>query len=96
MKKHHSQQLPIRLKIEMVQEVAEIIHCFQNGQRAAVDLLIEDLKSRCVHLDEKIQQDVLMFAEQVQFQFTYDQWHTITQEIQSAADHLIEDLGLQP
>ena len=95
MKKHHSSEIPIRSKLEMAKDIAEIVHCYQQGRKAAADLLLEDLKSRSVYFDTKIQQDVLMFAEQVQFQRTYDQWHTITEDIQKAADKLILDLGLR-
>jgi len=95
MKKHHSSEIPIRSKLEMAKDIAEIVHCYQQGRKAAADLLIEDLKSRSVYFDAKIQQDVLMFAEQIQFQRTYDQWHTITEDIQNSADNLISDLGLK-
>lgn len=55
--------------------------------------MLEDLKIRSIYLDEEIQQDVLMFAEQVQFQYDYDPWHKVTIDIERAADRLIEDLG---
>ena len=55
--------------------------------------LIEELKNRSIYLDEKIQGDVLVFAEAVQFQISYDPWHQITPEIERAANQLIEDLG---
>jgi hypothetical protein len=86
-------ELPIRSKREMAQDIAEIIQCLHRGQRSQSDLLIEDLKARCTLLDKTIQQDVLIFAEQVQFQYVYDPWHRVTPEVQIAADRLIEDLG---
>jgi hypothetical protein len=85
-------ELPIRSKVEMMQDIAEIIQCLHRGERSAADLLIEDLKARSIQLDEEIQQDVLMFALQVQFQYDYDPWHKITEEISEAADNLIDHL----
>lgn len=95
MKKHPSQELPIRSKIEMLENIAKIVQYLHLGKREAADILIQDLKTRAVFLDEQIQQDVLMFAEQVQFQYDYDPWHLVTKEIQKAADKLIEDLGFR-
>jgi len=91
--KHPSQELPIRSKIEMAKDIAEVIQCLHRGQRGVADLLIEDLKTRSLFMDEKTQQDVLKFAEQVAFQYDYDPWHKITKDVQKAADELIEDLG---
>ena len=90
---HLKRELPIRSKIEMVENVGKIIACLHLGQRKKADLLIEDLKARSIYLDEEIQQDVLMFSEQVHFQYDYDPWHTITPEVQKAADRLIDALG---
>jgi hypothetical protein len=96
MKKRETNELPIRAKKEMAEEIGEIIHYLHTGQRSAADLLIEDLKIRSVYLDESIQHDVLIFAEQIQFQYDYDPWHKVTGEIQTAADKLIENLGFKP
>jgi hypothetical protein len=95
MKNRPSEELPIRSKVLMAQEVGEIIQCLHRGQRSAADLMIEDLKIRSIELDEKIQQDVLMFAEQIAFQYDYDPWHKVTPDVESAANRLIEDLGFQ-
>ena len=94
MKNHPSRELPIRSKLEMAQDVAEILHCLHTGQRSALDLLVQDLKTRSIYFEDQIQQDVLVFAEQVQFQYDYDPWHKVTEDIEKAADRLIEDLGL--
>ncbi|OGN63717.1 MAG: hypothetical protein A3E80_00645 [Chlamydiae bacterium RIFCSPHIGHO2_12_FULL_49_9] len=94
MKKHPSRELPIRSKLEMAEDVAEILRCLHTGRRSALDLLLQDLKTRSIYFEEQIQQDVLVFAEQVQFQYDYDPWHKVTREIEKAADKLIEDLGL--
>jgi hypothetical protein len=96
MDKHHSRELPIRSKLAMVQDIGQIICYLHTGQRSAADLLIEDLKTRSVFMDEDIQQDVLSFSEQVCFQYDYDPWHQVTLNIQRAADKLIEDLGFTP
>jgi|SRR5271156_5543565 len=96
MGKHYSQELPIRSKIEMAKEIGQIIECLHAGRRSAADLLIEDLKARAVYMDEEIQQSVLMFAEQVQFQYDYDACHLMTAEVAHAADKLIENLGFRP
>jgi len=86
-------ELPIRSKREMISDIIEIIHCLHSGKRQQCDRFVEDLKARCSFLDEKIQQDVLMFVEQVQFQYAYDPWHKVTPDVEAAADRLIEDLG---
>lgn len=86
-------ELPIRSKVAMLHNIAKIIRHLHQGERLPADRLIEDLKTRSVFLDEQIQQDVLIFAEHVQFQYDYDPNHLITIDIQKAADKLIEDLG---
>jgi hypothetical protein len=89
-----SHELPIRAKKEMARDIANIIQCLHQGRQEKAAELIEFLKIRSVHLPEQIQQDVLAFAEQIQFQFAYDPWHKVTYDIQMAADNLLEDLGL--
>lgn len=86
-------ELPIRAKREMVGDIVEIIHYLHLGDKMNCDRYVEDLKARCSILDEQVQQDVLIFVEQVQFQYAYDPWHKVTPEIEAAADRLIEDLG---
>ncbi len=83
---------PIRSKVEMMQDILKIIQYLHLGQREKAEPLMEDLKARSALLDDQIQQDVLMFIEQVQFQYAYDPWHKITEDVQKAADRLIEDL----
>jgi hypothetical protein len=90
---HPSHELPIRSKLEMVDDIVRIIHHLHAGDRKAAEPLLDDLKIRAIYLDEKAQQDALIFAEQVYFQFDYDPWHKVTPEVQKAADRLIEDLG---
>ncbi len=71
----------------------QIIQCLHRGQRHAAEKLLDDLKLRALYLEEGIQQDVLMFAEQVFFQYDYDPYHKITSDVQRAADRLVEHLG---
>lgn len=93
MEKHPTHELLIRSKQEMLQDIAQIIHFLHTGQRSAADLLIEDLKLRSLFFDDSIQQDVLVFSEQVHFQYDYDPWHKITPDVERAADKLIHHLG---
>ena len=93
MKNH---EVPLRSRLEMAKDVAELIKCLHSGQRSAGDLLIEDLKTRSIYLEESVQQAVLMFAEQIQFQYDYDPWHQVTPEVQKAADHLLKAIGIDP
>lgn len=93
MTKHPSQELPIRSKLEMLADIVQIIRYLHEGSRPAADHLIDDLKTRAMYFDEKIQQDVLIFAESIHFQYDYDPWHKVTLDVKKAADKLIQDLG---
>ncbi|HSX13276.1 MAG TPA: hypothetical protein VLE96_02520 [Chlamydiales bacterium] len=81
-------------KLEMEEDIAKIIFHLHYGNRVLGDVFLDNLKANAVHLSSKIQQDVLMFAEQVHFQHDYDPWHKVTPEVQTAADQLISDLKL--
>ncbi len=96
MKNTHKHEIPIKSKIEMCNDIAKIIQHLHKGEQSQSEPLIKDLKVRSLFLDDTIQNDVLIFAEQVQFQYAYDPWHKVTPEVQKAADRLIEDLGFQP
>lgn len=96
MNQHPAHELPIRSKLEMVKEIAEIIHHLHHGNRFVGDRLMEDLKTRALFLDEEIQHCVLEFSEQIHFQYDYDPWHRVTVDVQKAADLLIEQLGFSP
>jgi hypothetical protein len=76
----------------MVEDVAKVVGCLHRGERRAAEDLISDLKSRALYLDEEIQQDVLMFSNQVAFQYDYDPWHKVTLDVTQAADRLIDAL----
>ena len=91
-KKH----LPIQSKKQIADGIGEVLHCLHTGQRSSADLLLEGLKSDSLYLEDPIQQDILKFAEAVQFQAVYDDWHRITPEVEQAANRLIEDLGFTP
>lgn len=93
MKENHPHEIPLRSKQAMLDDIAQIVHYLHTGQRSSADLLIEDLKTRSLSFDPQIQQDVLIFAEQVHFQYDYDPWHKVTPDVEKAADKLIHDLG---
>ncbi|PIS02219.1 MAG: hypothetical protein COT85_06720 [Chlamydiae bacterium CG10_big_fil_rev_8_21_14_0_10_42_34] len=93
MRKNHHNELPIRSKVEMLKDISLIIQYLHQGKRAEADLLISDLKTRSIFFDGDVQRDVLIFSEQVHFQYDYDPWHKVTPYVQKAADKLIEDLG---
>jgi hypothetical protein len=92
---NHHNDLPIRTKRAMAQDIAEIVHSLHAGQSKKTNALIDDLKIKSIDFDFTIQQDVLVFAEAVQFQATYDPSHPVSPEVQSAADKLLSDLGLR-
>lgn len=85
-------ELPLEAKNKMATDIAKIIRNLNNGILDKAD--IRDLKARSVHLSEEIQQDVLMFIEQVEFQHAYDPWHRVTKEVTKAADRLVRHMGL--
>lgn len=80
---------------EIQEDIAKIIFHLHHGNRVLGDIYIDNLKAHAVHMESKIQQDVLMFAEQVHFQHDYDPWHKVTREVQLAADQLLKDLKLR-
>lgn len=94
--KHPALELPIRSKLDMLDDIVQIIRYLYEGDRKAADLLIKDLKVRSLFLEEAIQRRVLIFTSQIHFQYDYDPWHKVTPEIQRAADQLIEELGFRP
>lgn len=89
-------KLPIRSKIEIAQKIGDILHYLHQGKPQEANHLIEEVKSRALFLEEPIQRDVLMFAESVQFQASYDPFHRIDHKVEEAANRLIEDLGFFP
>lgn len=93
MPKHPALELPIRSKLDMLDDIIKIIRYLHLGNREVANLLIDDLKLRSLFLSDDIQQDVLIFSEQVHFQYDYDPWHKVTPDVQKAADQLISDLG---
>lgn len=93
MLKHPFRELPIRSKMDMLDDIVQIIHYLHTGERRKAEPLMDDLKTRSLFMEDKIQNHVLIFAGQVYFQYDYDPWHKITPEVQKAADRLIDDLG---
>ncbi len=87
-------ELPIRTKVTMAQEIAEIIQCLDKGKAARP--LIEALRGKAILMEDSIQQGVMSFVEQVEFLYSYDPAHGVTPEVLAAADKLIEELGFIP
>lgn len=96
MNKNHRRELPVQAKMKMAEGIAKIIGHLHRGEREKSDLLLEELKERAVYMPEDIQQDVLMFSEAIQFQYDYDPWHKVSEEVQKTANRLIEALGMNP
>jgi hypothetical protein len=93
---NYNQELPIRSKIIIAQNIGQIIYHLHTGKSERANALLDEIKTRSIYLDEAIQRDVLIFSEAIQFQEAYDPWHRITLDIQCAADRLIEGLGFNP
>ncbi len=79
-------------KSEMLEDVGKIIFHLHHGNRVLIDLFIDNLKANAVHMEPTIQQAVLNFAEQVHFQYDYDPWHKVTEDVQIAADQVLKSL----
>lgn len=94
--KHPALQLPIRSKLDMLNDIVQIVCYLHEGNRKEGDKYMNDLKLRSLFMNREIQNCVLVFTDQVHFQFNFDPWHKVTPEIQQAADHLIEEMGFQP
>ncbi|MBX7066406.1 MAG: hypothetical protein K1X28_04165 [Parachlamydiales bacterium] len=94
--KHPALQLPIRSKLDMLNDIVQIVCYLHEGNRKEGEKYINDLKLRALFMNQEIQNCVLVFTDQVHFQFNFDPWHKVTSEIQHAADHLIEEMGFQP
>ena len=86
-------KLPIRSKLEMIQDVSEILLALHDGDRDLLERLVIDLKGHALCFDDMVQRDVLQFSENVQFQLLVDPNRLITADIEKAADRLVEDLG---
>ncbi|MDE3056215.1 MAG: hypothetical protein KGI80_05975 [Verrucomicrobiota bacterium] len=95
MNKNSSHETPFRSKLEMLKDIALAIEALHSGSRVEGDAALKDLKGRALFFDSSIQNDVLIFAEQIVFQYDYDPLHLVTHEVEKAADRLIEDLGFR-
>jgi hypothetical protein len=87
-------ELPIKSKLQMLEDIAEALHLFQQGEKAKLEAVLQNLKVRSVYLEEPIQQATLIFIEQVLYHFGYDR--LLDAELQRSADRLIEELGFTP
>lgn len=79
----------------MLNDITQIIYYLHIGNRKAADEFIKDLKIRSTFLEETVQSQVLIFVEQIHFQYEYDPNHKVTLEVQQTADKLIEELGFR-
>jgi hypothetical protein len=86
-------ELPIRSKVAMARDVAQVIHSLGHGERRRIEILLHDLLVRSLDFNPEVQHRVLEFAGQVLFQYDYDPWHTVSKEVAAAADRLMESLG---
>lgn len=89
-----NKELPIRLKVELIRNLKELMICLHQKKNSEAKRVSEEIKKVALFLSEEIQGDVLRFVEAVQFQEKYDP--VITKEVQEQADRLIEDLGFLP
>lgn len=96
MTKHPAIQIPIRSKLDMLNDIVQIVCYLHEGNRKEGEKYILDLKMRALFMNHQIQNCVLVFTDQVHFQFNIDPWHKVTPEVQKAADLLIEQMGFQP
>lgn len=72
--------------------IAKIINNLGQGNFKKLDLLLDNLRKKTSSYDSNIQEDILDFIQQIEFQKDYDQNHLVTKEIQEAADKLIINL----
>lgn len=93
MEKHPGLELPIRSKIAMLEDIIDAMEGLHRGLRKRIENSLKDLLLRALYLDEAIQQSALIFSEHVQFQYRYDPQHKVSEEIEKAADQLIENMG---
>lgn len=72
--------------------IAEIISNLGHGNFTELNSLLDSLREKTSYCNEHIQEDILDFIQQVEFQKEYDLEHLVTKEIQESADKLIKDL----
>jgi len=72
--------------------IVDAINLLGHGEFSLLDPLLDNLKKTSMEFDDKIQEDVLDFIQQIEFQKDYDPAHLVTKEIQQTADRLITDL----
>jgi hypothetical protein len=78
-------------KEEILDTIAQIIHSLVEGNLSSIDPLLDLLKTQTISLKD-LQEEVLDFIQQVEFQKDYDPQHLITENIQKAADILIKSI----
>ena len=82
----------MNIKEDILKIIGEAISALGHGYIEQIDPLLDKLKEKSSTLSDKIQEDILDFIIQIEFQKDYDYQHLITKEIQEAADKLIKDL----
>jgi len=75
-------------KKDTLDTIAQIIHSLGEGKLSSIDPLLDLLKKQTSFL-ESLQEEVLDFIQQVEFQKDYDPQHLITENVQKATDRLI-------
>lgn len=83
----------IRKKFILVKDISQVIKDLHFGKIQAIPPLLDEMRSISQDLDEESQNDITLFALQVEFQMDYDPFHLVTEEIRKAGDALINDLG---
>jgi len=76
----------------ILKTIAEIIVRLGHGNFTEMDSLLDSLREKTSSCSVSIQEDILDFIQQVEFQKEYDLEHLVTKEIQESADKLIKDL----
>lgn len=95
MEKNPFEELPIRTKLKMTENIGKMMDWLYQGNQKKLYEEAEELKKESIYLSEEIQQSVLMFVEQLLFQYQYDPGE-ITEEVRKMADRLIASLGFLP
>lgn len=76
-------------KKEILDTIAQIIHSLGEGELSSLDPLLDLLKIQTLSL-KTMQEEILDFIQQIEFQKDYDPQHLITENIQIATDKLIK------
>lgn len=78
-------------KTDILNTIALIITFLGEGKISSIDPLLDLLKNQTSSLQD-LQESVLDFIQQVEFQKDYDPQHLINTNIQESADKLIREI----